>query len=144
MPPCAVSSRPGLASCAPLAPAPPLAPELPRREPLVRVGLLVDTTEVELGATTDLEIADGGTGRVLHRLAPGARAVVRSDERGELVFGAAMPEGWVRLRTLLLLGGSPVGEKPAELEAVVTGELIPAVNHFDREKVRQQARAARP
>ena len=68
----------------------------------------------------------------------------RRDDRGELVFGAAMPGGWARLRTLALLGGSPVGDRPADLDTVVTGELIPEVNRFDREKVRQQARAARP
>jgi len=73
----------GLAACAPPAPAPPLAPET-GREPLVRVGLLVDTASVELGATTPFEIRDPASGAVRHRLTAQERATVTADAQGRL------------------------------------------------------------
>lgn len=69
---------------------------------------------------------------------------LRRDSRGEPVFGYAMPEGWERLQKILLSGETPVLAKRLDLTAVVTGELIPDINRFDRDKVRQQARAFNP
>jgi hypothetical protein len=56
----------------------------------------------------------------------------------------ALPEGWERLQTILLSGETPALEKRLDLSPVVTGQLISEVNRFDREKVRQQARAFKP
>lgn len=68
----------------------------------------------------------------------------RSDSRGELVFGYAMPEGWERLQSILLEGAQPVLEKRLDLAAIVTGELVTEINRFDRETVRRRARAFKP
>jgi stage II sporulation protein D len=70
-----------LAACAPRAPAgdasapapeaAPLAPDVPRREPELRVGILVDTDAVALSSPGGIELSDAATGRVLRRVAPG-------------------------------------------------------------------------
>lgn len=65
-------------------------------------------------------------------------------ERGEPVFGYAMPEGWERLQKVFLSGEKPILAKPVDLGSLVTGELVAEINRFDREKVRQQARAFKP
>lgn len=67
-----------LGACAPAAPIPSPVPA-PGREPPVRVGILVDTAQVEVGATADYQLVDGGSNRVLHRLNARERAVIRSD-----------------------------------------------------------------
>ncbi|MEX0911865.1 MAG: SpoIID/LytB domain-containing protein [Gemmatimonadota bacterium] len=74
----------GLASCAPLRPGPTI-PGLPDREPTVRVGLVVDSSQVEVGATSDYQILDA-SGRVLHRLNVAERAMVRASADGVLII----------------------------------------------------------
>ncbi len=54
-------------------------PPLPTLEPLVRVGIAVDTAEVRLGASTEFEIFDPVQYRVLYRLSAGDEVVVRAD-----------------------------------------------------------------
>jgi stage II sporulation protein D len=80
------------AACAPLAPAPPVAPGLPSTEPTVRVGLLVDTTTVEIGATNTFAVVDGVTGRVLHRVPGGQTILVRGGVADGLVVNAGGAE----------------------------------------------------
>jgi ABC-type nitrate/sulfonate/bicarbonate transport system substrate-binding protein len=63
---------------------------------------------------------------------------------GEPVFGYAMPEGWERMQKIFLSGDKPVLTAPVDLKPVVVGDLVPEINRFDREKVRQQARAFKP
>lgn len=65
-------------------------------------------------------------------------------ERGEPVFGYAMPDGWERLQKIFLSGEKPILAQPVDLKALVTGELVAEINRFDHEKVRQQARAFKP
>lgn len=65
-------------------------------------------------------------------------------EGGEPVFGYAMPEGWERLQKIFLSGDKPVLSQPVDLAPVVVGDLVPEINRFDREKVRQQARTFKP
>ena len=68
----------------------------------------------------------------------------RRDSRGEPVFGYAMLDGWKRLHGILLAGDKPVIQKPLNLAAVVTGELVPKINLFDHDRVRQRARERQP
>lgn len=63
---------------------------------------------------------------------------------GEPLFGYAMPEGWERLQKVFLSGDKPLLAKPVDLAPLVTGDLVPEINRFDHDKVRQQARAFKP
>jgi NitT/TauT family transport system substrate-binding protein len=83
-------------------------------------------------------------GRVLFHTYLELSTPSHKNTHGEPVFGRAMPEGWERLQTILLSGETPALEKRLDLSPVVTGQLISEVNRFDREKVRQQARAFKP
>jgi NitT/TauT family transport system substrate-binding protein len=65
-------------------------------------------------------------------------------DQGEPIFGYAMPEGWERMQKIFLSGDKPILAKPLDLAPVVTGELVPEMNRFDHEKVRQQARTFKP
>ena len=58
------------------------APGLPGREPLVRVGLMVDTTQVSLSSTTDLEIVDPASERVLLSAVSGDSMMVSGTDVG--------------------------------------------------------------
>jgi NitT/TauT family transport system substrate-binding protein len=62
----------------------------------------------------------------------------------EPLFGYAMPEGWERLQQVFLSGDKPILAKPVDLAGLVTGELVPEINRFDHDQVRQQARAFKP
>jgi stage II sporulation protein D len=82
-----------LAACAPRpptgAPAPgtvPLGADVPRREPQLRVGLLVDTSSVSLEADAGLVLSDAATDRVIRRVAPGDTAVLVADPSGRLAL----------------------------------------------------------
>ena len=87
----------GLTACAPRAPAP-VGPQ-PGREPLVRVGIVVDTTQIQLSAPGTLEVRDAETGQPVHIAEPAQSAIVRVDERGEL---------WVRVGETEMRGGTAV------------------------------------
>jgi stage II sporulation protein D len=88
-----------LAACAPRAPAveapapapaaAPLAPDVPRREPELRVGVLVDTDAVALTSAGGIELSDAATGRVLRRIAPGDTAAIVADPGGGLALRVA-------------------------------------------------------
>lgn len=71
-----------LAACAPARP-PSGGPDI-REEPSVSVGLLVDTTSVELGSTTEYELLDAA-GQVLQRLGPREQVQVDAGQAGELI-----------------------------------------------------------
>src|SRR5690606_26975893 len=71
-----------LAACAPARP-PSGGPDI-REEPSVSVGLLVDTTSVERGSTTEYELLDAA-GQVLQRLGPREQVQVDAGQAGELI-----------------------------------------------------------
>ncbi len=123
-----------LAACAPRAveptpvpaPAPAPAPDpgapgatpLPMAEPVVRVGLLVDTARVELGSTTGFTLVDTAAGaRVLARAQAGERLLVTSAADNTLQIATAdgravsSARGPVLARPdqggTVLVGGSP-------------------------------------
>jgi stage II sporulation protein D len=80
-----------LAACAPRAPAPsrPGAVTLPRREPEVRVGLLVDAAQADLASTSGFEITEAGGRRVLARARANEVLSIRPGaDRGVIVVGA--------------------------------------------------------
>ncbi|CAN5601343.1 SpoIID/LytB domain-containing protein [soil metagenome] len=85
-----------LGACAPRVVEPPVtppapgAPALPRAEPEVRVGLLVDTASVEIAATGGFELVATSDNRVLARVPDGGRRTVTAGAAGMLqVTGAA-------------------------------------------------------
>lgn len=78
-----------LAACAPAVTVPP--DDAPRREPMVAVGLHVDTAEIQVGATSEFELIDGG-GNVLQRAPPSATVTVRADAQGALRASGAGQE----------------------------------------------------
>jgi ABC-type nitrate/sulfonate/bicarbonate transport system substrate-binding protein len=90
------------------------------------------------------QFGDAEAGRALLRTYLELSTPQQRDRRGEPVFGYAMPDGWQRLQGILLAGDRPVLPEPADLARVVIGELIPEINRFDRDKVRQRARAFKP
>jgi len=69
---------------------------------------------------------------------------LRKGPSGEPLFGYAMPEGWERMQKIFLSGDKPILAKPLDLGPVVTGELVPEMNRFDHQKVRQQAQTYKP
>jgi stage II sporulation protein D len=107
------------AGCGPLVMRPePTAPvPLPRAEPAVRVGIVVDTAQVEIGSTAGLSLLDAGAGhRQLGRAPANARWTVRALADGNLEVGGpqgrvaavagpllARPEGG----GTVLIGGNP-------------------------------------
>ena len=72
-----------LAACTPAQP-PTQGPGPEPAGTMVQVGLLVDTTQVELGSSSDFQIVDS-TGRVLHRLSAEEQATISSGAPGQLV-----------------------------------------------------------
>lgn len=126
-----------------------------RREPLVKLARSVARATLFALTNPDAAVAimvkvaphqfqDIEAGRTLFDTYLDLSTPLRKDSRGEPVFGYAMPEGWERLQKILLSGETPVLAKRLDLTAVVAGELIPDINRFDRDKVRQQARAFNP
>lgn len=126
-----------------------------RRDVLVKVGRPV--ARATLFALTNPEAAAAIMAQLVPRQfgnVEAGRALLRTylelstpqqrDSHGEPVFGYAMPDGWQRLQGILLAGDSPVLQAPVDLARVVTGELVPEINRFDREQVRQRARAFKP
>src|SRR5690606_39219616 len=84
----------------PLAPAPEAGRALPRAEPTVRVGLLVDTSAAEIGGTRGVELSTPSGGR-LRRVQAGGSATVSADGVGRLRVGGepvAAPEGMLIAR----------------------------------------------
>jgi stage II sporulation protein D len=77
---------------------------LPRSEPPVKVGVLVDTTEVVLGGTGDYQILNPADGRVLHRASYPGQVVVTADSLGELRIHAGVTE---------IDGGTTLAVEPA-------------------------------
>lgn len=76
------------AACAPVTRAPPAIPGLPSVEPTVRVGIVVDTTQVTIGATTPFDIVDASANRTLRRYAAGDGLQVRGGAEGQLLLVA--------------------------------------------------------
>lgn len=112
---------------------------LPTLEPLVRVGIAVDTAEVTLGASGEYEIFDPANYRVLHRLPGGEQVVVRADPSGHLRVRAGASETIAgNLITLRALGDGlvVVGGRPYRGDVVVqttpSGRLT-AINRVDME-----------
>jgi stage II sporulation protein D len=140
-----------LAACAPRAtggdlgaPAPDdgaLAPDVPRREPALRVGILVDTTSVALASSGGLELSDAATGRLLRRVAPGDTAVVVAAPAGGLALRgptAAEPLGVATLAAKPLGGALlTIGRRPYHGTAVVRSGRpgrVTAVNQVEMEQ----------
>lgn len=80
----AVACAPPTAPVEAPVPTPPPAPGLPRAEPELRVGLLVDTASVQLSSTAGFELSDGPSGRTLGRAPAGERWTVAADGGGAL------------------------------------------------------------
>jgi stage II sporulation protein D len=129
-------------ACAPTATLPPLAPELPRQEPEVRVGLLVDTTSVELSAPGGLEVVNPETGRVIERVPAGRPLVVTADAAQTLQLraapGAAPTPTGARLLSVRPAGEQliSIGAKPYRGTAVVRAAgpgRVTAINQVDME-----------
>src|SRR5688572_29216132 len=125
-----------LASCGSLRPVPEPGPVPGAR--MVNVGLLVDTTEVELGATTDWQLVDSG-GRVLHRLNTLETAVARPNADGSLTVRIGDQETRTSsgLTARASAGGLvSIGGKPYRGTALVrslTPNRVTAINHVDME-----------
>jgi stage II sporulation protein D len=129
----------GLAGCAPA--VPPAAVVTPvGAEPMVRVGLVVDTAQVELGATTSFEITDPASGRTLHRGPASEPATILADSRGQLVVRVGqreIPSGGTTLTARADVGGLMlIGERQyrgtALLRATGPGRVT-AINQVDME-----------
>lgn len=123
-------------------PVPPGALPLPRAEPEVRVGLVVDAPRVELASTAGFQLVDAGTGETLMRVRAGTRLWVEADAAGDLLFGpagepvlpgvSASPLVARPLRGGLVL----VGEKPYHGAVLVRSAgpgRVTAVNQVDLE-----------
>jgi stage II sporulation protein D len=115
--------------------------------PSVRVGLLVDTTRVEISAPGRLEVVAAGSGEVLRRVPAGERVAVVSDPSGGLTVRDAAGAEIARAASgpLLFRTGSPaagtdlvhVGGKPYRGHALVQarpGGKVTAVNVLDMER----------
>lgn len=138
----AVAGLAALAACAPRTPpgaAP--APGLPRVEPELRVGVLVDTTAVELAASAGLEVVDPNGGRTVVDVAPGATVTLRADEAGMLTYASGADEPIATGASLLVAhphDGQPIsiGDAAYRGSAIVRadgGGRVTAVNQVDME-----------
>jgi stage II sporulation protein D len=97
----------GVAGCAPVL----TVPVARTGEPLVRVGIAVDTTQVDIGAATDFELLDSGGG-VLHRLSAAERVLI-TGSGGEMVVRVSGRETRVQ---------GPVVARPSAGGFVTIGE----------------------
>src|SRR5690606_3779661 len=112
----------------------------PDAPPMIRVGLLVDTTDVQLGATTNLEFIDAGTGEVLHQLPPGQTATIRATQSENLVLSA--PAAEVTVGDMIMARPEPggfvsIGGKPYRGTAIVRAARpgrVTAINQVDLER----------
>lgn len=78
-----------LGACAPRITTPPTGvppegPPLPRADPEVRVGLVVDTASVEIASNTGLDLVSGGTRASVRRAGPGERLTIAAGAEGGL------------------------------------------------------------
>ena len=79
-----------LAACTPAATAGPgPGPAQGGEEPMVRVGVVVDSPSVVLVSPTGYDLVDAATGRTLRRVGPGESLTFTSDPAGGLRYGAA-------------------------------------------------------
>lgn len=133
-----------ITACAPRVgapPVPPSAPALPRAEPEVRVGLLVDTTSVELASTAGFEVAEASGGRAVLRTAAGETLSVTANPSGGLQFSArgqvrGTAAGAVLVRPLAN-GTLSVGGKPYRGSALIqpaSAGRVTAINVVEMEE----------
>jgi stage II sporulation protein D len=133
------------AACAPRVEAPTVppgaAPALPRAEPEVRVGLLVDTTSVELTSATGFEVTEVSGGRVVVRAAAGETLSVTAGPSGGLQLSSGgqargTAAGAVTVRPLGS-GALSVGGKPYRGSALIqpaSAGRVTAINLVDLEE----------
>jgi stage II sporulation protein D len=98
-----------LGGCAPRVTA---VPQPHDGEPLVRVGILVDTAQATLGSTADYQVSEVG-GRVLHRMTTQEQVVLRAGPGGELLLGVGPSETRV---------AGPVAIRPSAAGFLTIGE----------------------
>ena len=129
-----------LSGCFPRAELPGPAPiDGPPREPTVRVGILVDTTQAVLGATSTLELLDGVSRSLLYTVsagdsarieATGSNLVIRGGREsvvtGGLLIARATGDGFLRI------GGRPF-RGIATVRATGSGRVT-VVNEVDMEQ----------
>lgn len=122
--------------------APPLDPALPRTEPLVRVGMLVDTPTVALSAPGGLRIADASTEAPIATVASGAPVVFSADPGGLIRYQApGAPVAETRSRLVALEPSAPadpinIGGKPYRGGALIRGNpggRVTAINRLPME-----------
>lgn len=77
-----------LAACAPAGPPPVVRTRLPDEEPTVRVGVAVNTTEIEVSAPSRFEIGEPGRSPAV-KAAAGERWLFTADDDGRLVARGA-------------------------------------------------------
>lgn len=130
-----------LAACrageVPSAPAPPRAGGLPPREPVVRVGIIVDSAAVDVSATTAFDVHAGD--RTLASLPANEAVTFRGDGALEAIraSGQQLPASVSPVRIVARGGGVVIGGRPYRGEAIVmpsTGGGVTAVNVVDLER----------
>lgn len=125
-----------LAACAPAMTVPPDA--APPREPMVDVGLHVDTAQIQIGATSEFALVDGG-GNVLQRVPSSATITVRADAQGNLQASGAGPEVSAGSSLIVRPSGQgmvAIGGRPYRGSALVRAAgpgRLTAINQVDME-----------
>lgn len=125
-----------MAGCTPSPPASPVpAPGLPDEEPIVRVGLAVDTAAMTIGATTPMEILSADGTSVLTTVPAGSMVRVTADGgtvRADLPDFSGLAS--VRARPtgdgFLMIGGKPYR---GEAELMPTADGLTVVNEVPME-----------
>lgn len=117
----------------------PTPPPLPTLEPVVRVGIAVDTVQVTLGASGEYEVFDAVNYRVIHRLPGSQQVVVRADPSGLRVGSGGMETqagGLITVRAISRDGLVTIGGRPYRGDVVVqatpSGRLT-VINRVDME-----------
>jgi stage II sporulation protein D len=132
----AAACRPG----EPVRTAPPPATGLPAAEPMVSVGITVDSAAAVVGATTDFEIRPSGGGGVIARGRAGERWTFTADGEGRITGRG--PSGVTQPRTESLRvipaseGGLTIGGRQYRGEALIIARpnaRVTAVNVVDLE-----------
>jgi stage II sporulation protein D len=125
----------GAGACAPaVRPPAPAAPP-----PAVRVGLVVDTAQIEIGATTDFEIFDPSSERILRRLGADELAIFRGTAGGGLlveIAGTQTPAGALLAVRPIADGLIRIGERQYRGAALVRASApgrVTAINQVDME-----------